>query len=145
MNKIELLWEYYKEQRSGAERYDQQRTSITGFTFVSASALFAVLSNQNLGQYSGISSLFLISLGVVSLLLVRKLHERSELNYSRAREALLNIEDELEDQLYSAIKCGVEEKHSIMYRLTAPIRLHHIWMIPHVLIIAIGITWLINS
>lgn len=111
MNDVQILWEYYKDLRGNALKFDQQRTSVTGFSFLSAGALFAIIANKGFGEYSAIASLFLIVLGTFGIFATRKLHERYEYNFSRARVTLSKIEEKLGEPIFKDIIEEAKKKH----------------------------------
>ncbi|WP_133512579.1 hypothetical protein [Candidatus Thiosymbion oneisti] len=145
MDEIQLLWAYYEDQRDNALKFDQQRTSVTGFSFLSAGALFAILANKGFGEYSAIVSIFLILLGIFGILATRELHERAEFNFSRARVALSKIEQKIGKSIFEEVKEEAKIEHQGTYRMAMRIRLHFLWMIPNIFITILGLASLLKS
>lgn len=140
----EFIFEYYKEQRASAQRFDNQRTAITNFMILVSGAILAFIIRTPSSPYEIYAAIFLIIIGLFGTIFVKKLNERAEYNYSRARECLKEIETIRKDEIFSKIIQSGYNKHSGKYNLTMKFRLHYIWMMPHVLISILGVTLLID-
>jgi len=145
VNKVNLVFEYYREQRTSAQRFDNQRTAITNFMILVSGALLAFVINKPDSPYEIHASFFLIAMGFFGSLFIKKLNERAEYNYSRARVCLECI-DEMND---SSVLADIKEKglsiHQKRYGVLVKFKLHQIWITPHIFIMLLGVGLLIRA
>lgn len=139
VEKVNLIFEYYKEQRVSAQRFDNQRTAITNFMILISGALLAFVINKPDSPYEIHAAFFLIAMGFFGSLFIKKLNERAEYNYSRARVCLEQIDEMVDSSVFADIIEKGLSMHSMQYKVFMRFKLHQIWIIPHIFIMFLGV------
>ena len=139
MDKKELYWNYYLEQRETARFFDQQRASIASYVIIVSGALFAFCANKNFSVLTIPISIFIIFLGCYGALVTRKLYERSELNVLRAQKCLAEIDCLFQDKILDNVRISSDSIHNERFVFARKIRLYVAWMFLHGTISLLGI------
>lgn len=138
MDKNDLLWGYFIEQRASGRAFDDQRTSIANFVITVSGVLIGFAATLGFSKASIIVYGFVTLLGGYGMAATRKLYESSSFTLRRAADCLSRVGAD-QGIPFGEIKEAALAKQHEHFRVMAHVRLHVVWMVLHGLILLFGI------
>lgn len=134
-----ILLKMYEEQRTQARHHESQRISVTNILITLTVASLGLIGHLRFQPEALPLAVFLVVIGVYGLITTWKLYERSRYHYARSslyRDKVDEFSPRLE---VLPIKQKAVEIHALRFKVTPRLRLHWLWALLYLTIIAMGI------
>lgn len=129
MDKRELAWRLYEDNRTFARFHENQRATSTAVIGAAAAALLATMLNDGFISNSDFPiALLLVLISLVGLALSLKSTEKLRRHNKRAKALLAIIDDEIEGVGYPTIKRNVDKQHDDENPITSRFRQSTVWV-----------------
>lgn len=135
MDRIDLYWNFYREQRDSARDINRERGALSSLIMVVSGGLLAFVVNQRLSPQTIPVSLFIILLGFFGAFSTRLAYWYSKRCRLRAIKCLESI-DRMQDQpVFREVR---DVKNSDTW-LVRRVSLHYVWLAFHLLVSILGV------
>ena len=140
----EILLHMMEQQLLQAKQSEDQRSNLTNIIFLIAATIQGVLTQTGCAKNALPLTITLIIIGVFGVVATAKLYERFRYHYEVMRQMRKQLETLHPDTAIRACLDAAWQEHIKKYPITSTkVRLHIIWAILHILIIALGIIYTI--
>lgn len=140
----EILLHMMEQQLLQAKQSEDQRSNLTNIIVLIAAAIQGVLTQTGFAKNALPLTITLIIIGVFGVVATAKLYERFRYHYEVMRQMRKQLETLHPDTAIRACLDAAWQEHIKKYPITSTkVRLHIIWAILHILIIALGIIYTI--
>ena len=139
MDRDEVIWKLYEDNRSYARFHEAQRSTATNLILVvSAGLLGLVTFDKNINLLDLPSVLLLSILGIFGSLFSAKQYERVRLHLNRARRYYIELDGLIPEAKIREIKQKGDEDTKKRFPRLSKMRLNYFWVALHLMISAIG-------
>ena len=132
--RLQMLWEYYRDNRAHALTFHQQRHAFAGIIGSLSIGIIGYLSVHELSVSTIPMGVFIIVLGSFGVFEMRRFYGLSERYFERSRECLCHIQDITGEKIFDKIKQHADKKTEAL----SSWRMHQLWICGFVLIIGFG-------
>ena len=141
LEKDELLWRVYADNRAYAKFHEHLRSVSTNLITVVAAGLLGLITFDLKLTFSDVpSAAFLSIVGLFGAIFSAKHYERARLHLFRSYEAFMELDRLNSDFDLMALKQAGDAKNSARFPILSKMRLNYLWNLFHLLISMIGIS-----
>lgn len=138
-NQVDVLLEYWKEQRAQARHTEVQRAVLTNLILLIAAASLGFIAQQGLRRTALAVSVLLILLGIFGAMTTVKYYERYNHHIEQAKEFSRKIARLHPGCDHEAILVSVRARNDGEIGRFRKIRLYRLWIALHFLVALIGL------
>jgi hypothetical protein len=135
----DVLLKFCEEHWAQARQSENQRATITSLIIVITSIVAGFIAQSGLGLQMLPLAIALIPFGLFGAVATGKLYERFHLHHDKVRYWRKQINDLHPNAQLLTLERDADDEHKKTYGLMARVRLHHLWVIFHLAIAALGI------
>jgi hypothetical protein len=139
MNKDELYWRYYAEQREHARSFYAQRTSISQLITTLVGALLAFSATRNFDSSTLPVACFIAILGFYGYFATQKIYERQKYHFRRATKSLEKLVELVDPDDFFSIQQEASLEHSSNFKYAGRFESNVAWLVLHGLMTALGV------
>jgi hypothetical protein len=138
MDKADLYWKYYEEQREQGRSFDTQRASIGYLVISVAGALLAFTASHDFALTTVPVLLFVAALGLYGIFATQKLYERQEYHYERARCCLEQLDRLVDPGVFMCVRAESDAQHYRSFKLATRMESRIVWIYLHAIAFLAG-------
>jgi hypothetical protein len=139
-DQVDVLLEYWKEQRAQARHTEVQRAVLTNLILLIVAASLGFIAQQGLRRTALAVSILLILLGIFGVMTTVKYYERYNHHIEQAKEFSLQIARLYPGCDHEAILAPVRARSDAKIGRFGLLRLYRLWIALHFLVALIGFT-----
>ena len=137
----ELLFRIMEENWLHARQAEEKRAMIAAVNLLLASVMQGAFVFAGFSQKTLPLTLWMIVLGGYGIASTFKLYERSQFHILRARKLRARLDELCPDAQVEQLQRGAENEHKVHYAFMMNVRLNTIWVVLHMIIMALGILY----